>query len=105
MLVSDLKFKTFKAKGEPVKAALVTDEVQVVTSDGIVSAHAGQYVVVIGTTKVTNAGPHTDRKTGEVSFGAKEVDAPLYGVLSADEFGYTYLVDDAPASAEGTKAE
>jgi len=100
MQVDQLKFKTFKSKGEPVKAALLDDTCQVSTSDGIVTGHPGDYVVILGTTKVTNAGPHTDKKTGEVSFGPKEVDAPLYGVMSADEFGYQYLVDEAPAAGE-----
>ncbi len=88
--LEELKFGTYAAKSGTVQAAKVEgDPVEVLTSDGPTVAHPGDYVVVLGERDVEHHGPHKGPK-GEDVFETRLVKAPVYGVLSADEFGFTY---------------
>ena len=96
MSVSDLKFKSFKAKAGTVKAVLLTEDAQVPTAGGVQTANAGQYVAVIGEGEVEHHGPFPGEKDGDPPvFETRKVKSPLYGIFTSDEFEFLYIVGKA----------
>ena len=76
-----MEFKTYQRKVGSVEAAQVTEVTQVVTADGNVTAHPGDYVVRSGSKQIQTAAP--DAK-GVIVTATK--DLPVYDVISAAEF-------------------
>lgn len=93
MTVNELKLKSFKAKAGTVKAVLLTEDVQVPTAGGPQMAYAGQYVAVIGEGDGEHHGPFPGEKDGDPPvFETRKVKVPVYGIFTADEFEFLYVV-------------